>query len=45
MLRTIGHPWFSTAIWSLFLVMSLIMVLHNVVLQAWGVGTFASITA
>ncbi|CAM9434781.1 unnamed protein product [Scytosiphon promiscuus] len=43
--KVLGHPWFDTAIWSIFLLMSLIMVGHNVLLQTWGIGSFASITA
>ncbi|CBJ26364.1 conserved unknown protein [Ectocarpus siliculosus] len=37
-------PWLSKAIWSLFLLLSCIMVFHNVVLRSWGIGSFASIT-
>ncbi|CAM9576177.1 unnamed protein product [Pylaiella littoralis] len=44
-LAVLRHPLFSSAMWSIFLLLSFIMVFHNVVLQSWGIGTFDSITA
>lgn len=38
------HPRFSTVVWWTFLLLSLIMVMHNVVFMSWGIGTFDSIT-
>eukprot|EP00752_Nemacystus_decipiens_P002558 g2399.t1 len=38
------HPRFSTVVWWTFLLMSLIMVIHNIAFQSWGIGTFDSIT-
>ncbi|CAM9626791.1 unnamed protein product [Ectocarpus fasciculatus] len=40
----LSTPWLSKAIWSLLLLLSCIMVYHNVVFQTWGIGSFASIT-
>lgn len=38
------HPSFSTVRWLMFLLLSGIMVLFNVYLQHWGIGTFDSIS-
>lgn len=38
------HPSFGKFVWWLFLLMSFIMVIHNLVFQSWGIGTFDSIT-
>ncbi|CAM9434711.1 unnamed protein product [Scytosiphon promiscuus] len=45
MLGILGHPWFNTTIWWIFMTMSLIMLAHNLLLRSWGIGTFASETA
>ncbi len=39
-----SHPRRSTVVWGALIVMSGLMVLHNVVLQSWGIGSFSSIT-
>ncbi|CAM9951603.1 unnamed protein product [Ectocarpus sp. 12 AP-2014] len=44
MLGVLKHRRFSTAIWSMLMLLSFIMVGHNLVLQTWGIGTFPSIT-
>ncbi|CAN0001710.1 unnamed protein product [Ectocarpus sp. 4 AP-2014] len=45
MLGVLEHRRFSTAMWSMLMLMSFIMVVHNLVLQTWGIGTFPSITS
>lgn len=40
----LGDARLSAAVWCLFLVMTGVMVWHNVVLATWGIGTFPSIT-
>ncbi|CAM9951671.1 unnamed protein product [Ectocarpus sp. 12 AP-2014] len=45
MLRVLEHRRFSTAIWSMLMLMSFVMVGHNLVLRTWGIGTFPSITS
>ncbi|CAB1096874.1 unnamed protein product [Ectocarpus sp. CCAP 1310/34] len=44
MLGVLEHRRFSTAMWSMLMLLSFIMVVHNLVLQTWGIGTFPSIT-
>ncbi|CAN0027446.1 unnamed protein product, partial [Ectocarpus sp. 6 AP-2014] len=43
-LGVLEHRRFSTAMWSMLMLLSFIMVVHNLVLQTWGIGTFPSIT-
>ena len=44
LLVLLGHPKFNMAMRLLLLVMSGIMVYHNVIVRSWGIGTFPSIT-
>lgn len=44
LLLLLSHPRFNMAMRLLLLILSGIMVTHNVVIRAWGIGTFPSIT-
>ncbi|CBJ26363.1 conserved unknown protein [Ectocarpus siliculosus] len=44
MLGVLEHRRFSTAMWSMLMLLSFIMVVHNLVFRSWGIGTFPSIT-
>eukprot|EP00903_Cladosiphon_okamuranus_P010592 g10016.t1 len=42
--RILRHPRFRAVVWWNFLLLSFIMVIHNLVFLSWGIGTFDSIT-